>query len=284
MLKKIRHIILDTTKQWKGITLMYIIQFTCSFFVATLAYDQIDISIGNSLELDRLAQGFDRSVFSDMINEFPTIVKNIQFRFLWVLLLFIIVSVFFHAGLLGNIHNRNFSLYLFFKNGLNNFFQCLLVVLISIIKILITLILIWLPFLKWADNPLEVFHSEKTFIFSILGLIIISVLAIITIWSWSVISRYLVTGGGQVVHSMRKAWKTVKANFLKSIFIGIGLLSLHFILVSIYTLIVDDWGADAWIYILGLIGIQQTFAFVRVWMRALGYVTLHKVVVQEDGL
>ena len=91
------------TKQWKSILLIYGVQLVLGIIVAVIAYRQFNGAIGSSLELDRLANGFDRSIFSDMINKFPVIIEHIQSRFALMVVLFLLLSIFLHAGLLSNI-------------------------------------------------------------------------------------------------------------------------------------------------------------------------------------
>ncbi len=259
------------TKQWRSILLIYIAQLIIGIIVAMSAYQQFDSAIGSSLELDRLAKGFDRSIFSDMVNEFPIIIGKIKGRFLLGVAFFLLLSVFLHSGLLGNIRNRQYSITSFFTNAKKYFVKFLGVVFISLIKLVVTLAIIWVPFFKLLGNPLETFHSEKTLILTIVGLIILSVLLIIVVWLWSVISRYQIADGSGWVISMKNGWRILKSNFLKYYMLGIILILLHAFLTWVYTLAVDDWGAETWFCILGLVLIQQLFSIVRVWIRAVGY-------------
>ena len=94
MWNEIINISSKATKQWKSILLIYGVQLVLGIIVAVIAYRQFNGAIGSSLELDRLANGFDRSIFSDMINKFPVIIEHIQSRFALMVVLFLLSSIF----------------------------------------------------------------------------------------------------------------------------------------------------------------------------------------------
>lgn len=271
MRNKIIDISSKATKQWKSILLIYAVQLVLGIIVAVTAYGQFDGAIGSSLELDRLASGFDRSIFSDMINEFPTIIEDIQCRFALGVVLFLLLSIFLHAGLLGNIRNDHHSISAYFKKAKKYFFKFLSVVLISLFIATVALAIIWVPFFTWLGDPLETFHSEKTLILTVIGLVILSALLLIVIWLWSVLSRYHIVDGNRLLMSMKVGWRLLKSNFARYYIVGIGLILLHVIITWLYTLVVDDWGAETWFSVLCLISIQQIFSIIRVWIRAFGY-------------
>jgi len=259
------------TKQWKSILLIYGVQLVLGSIVAVIAYRQFNGAIGSSLELDRLANGFDRSIFSDMINKFPVIIEHIQSRFASMVVLFLILSIFLHAGLLSNIRNGYYSIFKYFQNANIYFFKFLKVVLISLILKIVVLAIIWVPFFMLIGDPLETFHSEKTFIFTVIGLVILSALFLIVIWLWSVMSRYHIVDKNRLLVSMKAGWRLLISNFARYYIVGCGLILLHVIITWLYTLVVYDWGAKTWFSVLALVIIQQLFSLIRIWIRAFGY-------------
>jgi hypothetical protein len=259
------------TKQWKSILLIYGVQLVLGSIVAVIAYRQFNGAIGSSLELDRLANGFDRSIFSDMINKFPVIIEHIQSRFASMVVLFLMLSIFLHAGLLSNIRNGYYSIFKYFQNANIYFFKFLKVVLISLILKIVVLAIIWVPFFMLIGDPLETFHSEKTFIFTVIGLVILSALFLIVIWLWSVLSRYHIVDKNRLLVSMKAGWRLLISNFARYYIVGCGLILLHVIITWLYTLVVYDWGAKTWFSVLALVIIQQLFSLIRIWIRAFGY-------------
>ena len=259
------------TKQWKSILLIYGVQLVLGSIVAVIAYRQFNGAIGSSLEIDRLANGFDRSIFSDMINKFPVIIEHIQSRFAPMVVLFLMLSIFLHAGLLSNIRNGYYSIFKYFQNANIYFFKFLKVVLISLILKIVVLAIIWVPFFMLIGDPLETFHSEKTFIFTVIGLVILSALFLIVIWLWSVMSRYHIVDKNRLLVSMKAGWRLLISNFARYYIVGCGLILLHVIITWLYTLVVYDWGAKTWFSVLALVIIQQLFSLIRIWIRAFGY-------------
>ena len=271
MWNKIIDISSKTTKQWKSVLLIYAVQLVLGIVVAVTAFRQFNGAIGNSLELDRLANGFDRSIFSDMINEFPTIIEQIQSRFVLVVVLFLLLSIFLHTGLLSNIRKGNYSISKYFQDAKKYFFKFLGVVLISLFLSVVALAIIWVPFFILLGDPLETFHSEKTLILTVMALVILSALLLIVIWLWSVLSRYHIVDGNRLLVSMKAGWVLLKSNFARYYIVGVGLILLHVIITWLYTSVVDDWGAETWFSVLGLVIIQQLFSLIRVWIRTFGY-------------
>ena len=271
MWNKIIDISSKATKQWKSILLIYGVQLVLGSIVAVIAYRQFNGAIGSSLELDRLANGFDRSIFSDMINKFPVIIEHIQSRFALMVVLFLMLSIFLHAGLLSNIRYGYYSIFKYFQNANIYFFKFLKVVLISLILKIVVLAIIWVPFFMLIGGPLETFHSEKTLIFTVIGLVILSALCLIVIWLWSVLSRYHIVDENRLLVSMKAGWRLLISNFARYYIVGCGLILLHVIITWLYTLVVDDWGAETWFTVLALVIMQQLFSLIRIWIRVFGY-------------
>ena len=271
MIKSIKNISSSTNKQWRSILLIYFIQLIFAVFLAIFTYRKLEIGLGNSLELDRLTQGFDRTVFSDFINQFPEIVEAIQNRFSWLILVFLIVSIFLHAGLLGNIKKQKYEISDFLKSGIKYFLKFMGVAIVAITKTIAILALIWIPFTKWVGDPLQTFHSDKTFILTAIAFVILSVLLVIIIWIWSVLTRYEIIEEIGFIESAKSAWKDIRKSFIKYFTVGILIFLLHILLTWLYTLVVDDWGAAKWFCILGLVFIQQLFSLCRIWIRVFAY-------------
>ena len=271
MWNEIINISSKATKQWKSILLIYGVQLVLGIIVAVIAYRRFKGAIGSSLELDRLANGFDRSIFSDMINKFPVIIEHIQSRFALMVVLFLLLSIFLHAGLLSNIRYGYYSIFKYFQNANIFFFKFLKVVLISLFFKIVVLAIIWVPFFMFIGDPLETFHSEKTLIFTVIGLVILSVLFLIVIWLWSVLSRYHIVDENRSLVSMKAGWRLLISNFARYYLVGCGLILLHVIITWLYTTVVDDWGAETWFSVLALVIMQQLFSLIRIWIRAFGY-------------
>lgn len=256
---------------------MYLVQLSIGVYVAILAFNKLGETIGYSLELDRLSQGFDRSVFSDLMNEFPKMIELFQNQFQLSLSIFLIVSIFLHAGLLGNIKKDNYSVSQFFNNGKEYVLKFFVVALITVLKMGIILFLIWKPFISYMGDPLQTFHSDKTFILTTAGVVIFTILLLMIVWMWSVLTRFQLIEGGDFIRSMKNAWFILKSSILKYFVIGVLIFLLHVVFIWLYTLIVDDWGASTWLCVLGLIFIQQLFSIGRIWIRVFAYCTINEI-------
>jgi len=271
MIRDVGNIVQKTNKQWRPMLLVYFIQLFFGLFVAVFAYKGLEQKLGSSMELERLANGFDRSIFSDMLNQSPQIIEMLLDRFSITILIFLIISIFFHAGLIGNLRRNEYSIHDFIKNGKEYFIKFTGIALITLLKMGVVLILIWKPFISWIGDPLQTFHSDKSFILTTMALVIITVLLLILIWLWSVLARYSIVDGDDFVKAMKSSWSKIKSAFFKYFPLGVLVVLLHLLMMWLYTLIVDDWGASTWFCVLGLISIQQMFSWLRIWLRTFAY-------------
>jgi len=270
----IKDILSQALRQWRPIGLIYFVQLFLGLFVAVSAYRQLNGAIGKSLELDRLAKGFDRSILSDMVNEFPKVISSIQGSFLFAVIAFLIISIFLHAGLLGNIKRREYTISTFLSNGKRYFTSFLAIAIIAIIKMIVTLAIIWIPFVKLIGDPLETFHSEKPFIQTVVALIIFSVMLVSVIWLWSVLTRYQKIEGKKLVQSMKDGWTQLRLRFFRYFLIAMLFIFIQVIVTWLYTYVVDDWGAESWLCVFSLLFIQQLFSVIRVFIRTSAYSAL----------
>lgn len=253
---------------------MYVLQLILSIVVGAVAYDQLNDAIGDSAELEVLATGFDRSVFSDLINNYPEIVNNIGAKMIILMVLYWLVSVLLQGGLIASITKQQYLISNIFNNGIKYYLKNLLVVFISLLFLILLLALIWLPFFRIVGNPLVTFDTEKPFIFWILALATISSLLILSLWIGSVITRKYISKDHSIKSSIRLGIIEVKNNFISLFGYGLLILSLHIILTYIYAVSVSDWGAESIVIVIMLLIIQQLFAIARWILRTAGYIVL----------
>ena len=271
-MKKIINILATVLSHWRSIGYIYFIQLIVAVaLIGYLVYSGIDTSIGQSLSLDRLSSGFDRSVFSDLINEFPRLMDQVKGRFKWGIVLYMIISIVLNGGLLANISKGEKTSSSLLKNGLFYFYYFIQVFVLSLVVIAAISTIIWIPYMILIGDPLETFQSDKTFILTTVVIGLIYMFLISVVWVWSILTRSHIVSGKSVWSSIKSGWQSLRHNIIYLLVFSGLLFFLHILLTWIYTLVISDHGARTWLCVLGLILIQQVFAVLRIIFRAIGF-------------
>lgn len=271
------HIISRALSQTKAVICIWLVQLILGIAFAVCVYDQLDMALGNSASLEVLAKGFDRSVFSDMVNEYPLMAGHIQFRFVIFLLAYFILMILLQGGLIVNIRKQQYSLKGLWKNAVNHFGRFFILALISIILLALCSAIIIVPFQMITNPPLEVFDTEKTYIWSIIAALSVIVIIAVLIWSWSVITRLFIADGQVLKSAMRNSLSTVWRHKGKFLGWGLFLVGIHLLLFIIYPYIISDWGAGTWFCVVSLIMIQQVFSLIRLSLRVVAYCGIERI-------
>ena len=271
MFKKIKKILINASSQYKSIAFIYIIQLIVASYIGLVVFNNLDATIGDSLSTDILARGFDRSVFSDIINNYPEFIANIKSPFFISIIIYLLLSIFLNGGLIFNINKENKSIFHFIKNGVKYYFSFLVISFLSILLIAFILAIIFIPFLKFIGDPLETFSSEKSFIITLFILMLISILLIGIVWILSVLSRLNIAEGKSLKASLQEGLMQLKMSFNSYFLFTITILLFHVFITWFYAVYINDWGADTWSIVIALISIQQIFVIVRIWLRCVAY-------------
>lgn len=277
MIKRINHIWNRTLAHRSEVFCIYLCQLILGLLIGFFIFGIFNDNLGQSMALEHLTSGFDRTVIMDMINSNENVFSLVSFWTAIILPLYLILSTVLQGGLLYNISKGETGIKSQLNNGIRYLLPFLGVVLLSILLIILFAVLIGLPFKTFVGDPLLTFSSEKPFVLSLLLLIAIFSACAITVWGFSIISRYNYINGSSFWASTKSGFLFVKKHFLKILLVGYLLIGIHFLLALIYYLIMGDQGTSSWlIVILGII-IQQVFSFARVLIRSFGYVAIDQI-------
>lgn len=87
---------------YKGlIALIYLIQIALASTIGLQVYQVIEASIGHSLSLEILIDKFDYSTFYDFFNIHGASLSPLLGLLRWLILLYLLISVFIQAGAMG---------------------------------------------------------------------------------------------------------------------------------------------------------------------------------------
>lgn len=272
MMGRIKQLGILSLSHWREIIGVYFIQLVFGLFVGLSFCGVMCSSLDQSMVLDQLAKGFDRTVIMDVMNSRDGVLDGVKSLALSLLGVYLLIGVLLQGGWLVNIKNKIYSLKSLFRNGLKFFFPFLGLALISIILIALFAVVVGISFTKLVGDPLVTFSSEKPYVIWILILSFVFILWLIIIWSWSIVTRLHFIGGNAFFSSIKLGVQTVKNKWYQFLGIGLLLVGIHVVLMFIYYCIMGDRGAPSWgIVVFGIL-VQQTFAVIRVTLRGFGYV------------
>ena len=268
---KIKQIAIASWKHWREISFIYCIQLLIGLCVGLTFCAAMCSSLDNSMVLDQLAKGFDRTVIMDVLNFDGNVLDSTRKIALTLLGIYLLFSVWLQAGWLANIRTKTFSIKSLAANGRKFFFPFLGIALISILLLILYAAVVGIGFIKIVGDPLATFSSEKPFVLWIVTLIGTFIFWSILVWSWSVSTRFHFIDGNSFFASLKYGFKIVFEKFLILEAVGLLLIGIHVILMLVYYCIMGDRGAPSWVVVLMGILVQQIFAFARIAIRGFGY-------------
>ena len=252
-------------RQWRIALVVYIIQLLIAMTLGMQLYQVFEASIGNSLELDELLKGYDHTIVQDFLNVHGGSITPIIGQVRWVVLAYMIFSIFINAGLLYVVHERSTSWKDFWNGGAMYFFKSAGLFLIYLIFYIALIAVIGISFGAVFAKALD-FSSEKVAFlwFGILSLIFI--ITILKIMSASVYSRFAIMEGQSVWSAFKTGWRTFRKNWKSTWGVLISMFFIQLLIYCVYLCMEGTWGMVSTATILVFFFIQQGIIFFRsVW-------------------
>lgn len=254
--------------QWRAGLLIYVIQLLLSLTLGVQVFHVLEASIGDSLSMDILSQGFSRTVFEDFFNNHGASVSPLVGMARWIIIVYLLISIFLHGGLLSNIIHQKKSISELFKAGAHYYFPFFAIVIAGLFLLVILTLIIWIPTLLMVGNPLEGKVSEPVFALSLGLAAILYIVLVLHIMLWSLNSRIsYIHQSGPIWFHMKRGWKKLWKFWRSQVGVSILFFFIYLIMAWIYSRVIDDWGARSYLIIWGTIIMQQVFVFVRVMLR-----------------
>lgn len=277
MIQRLKHIWNRTSAHSAESFCIYICQLIFSLLIGLIFYYTVNDNLGQSMALEQLASGFDRTVIMDMINSNENVFSSVLSWVMTLTPIYLIVSTWLQGGLLFNIKKGEIGVISQLKNGIKYLIPFLGFALLSFVLIILLAAIIGLPFKSIVGDPLTTFSSEKPFVISLFILIAIFSVCIIGIWGLSISARYNYIEGAPFWKSIKLGLAFLKNHFFKVLSIGYLLIGIHLLLALIYYLLMGDRGAPSWLIVLFAILVQQLFSIARVFIRSFGYIALDQI-------
>ncbi len=263
-------------RQWRISSIVYFFQWCLAMTLGMQVYDVLNASIGHSLEIKQLLSHYDHTVLMDFLKVHGASITPLIGQLRWLLLAWLLFSVFMDAGLLYCISKKSALALDFWLGGASYFFSFLKISLLFLGMMLIWTGLIWGPVLIYLEPSLAYFPSEQYSVWLVILFLVLYILGLAELLIWSVLSRYiLMDKGGKIFHCLvsgRRIMGKSKGRFL-GVLLAFG--GAQIVLIALY------WGLDAGIGmtssagILILFIIQQAFVFFRIQLRQMMYAGLY---------
>ncbi len=233
-------------------------------------YQVFEASIGNSLEINKLMEGYNDTVVSDFLNVHGASLSPLLGQVRYVLLVYLLFSVFINAGLLFAVTSGRSGWEVFWEGGAKYFFRFFKIALLFLLVSIIWTAIIWLPFISFFPTSPEIFSSEITSVYLLFAFLFFYFVGLFFLFNWSVISRI------KIIREEKKNWQAVKEGLRFAVRRFFPLIGLFFLFLFLQLLfIVAYWqvegasGMVSPILILIFLIIQQVLVFGK-WMFKIG--------------
>lgn len=267
------HAFLTGMRQWRIAGIVYIIQFCLALTLGMEVHNVLGASIGNSLEINKLLTHYDHTVVSDFLKVHGASITPLIGQLRWLLLAWLLFSVFIDAGMLYCAVRQDEATGLaFWKGGAVYFFPFLKIALVFLLLVLVWSMLVLVPIGMFLQPALEQFSSEATAVWLVIGLLLLYVVGLVKFYIWSVVSRTYQLQHNVSIYSalqmgLRIFWKR-KSPLLGFVFGFVGLQVLLFVL---YWWLESVSGMTTPMLIGVFFLIQQVFVFFRIQIRQMMY-------------
>lgn len=211
---------------------LYLLQFALALIIGIQIFEVLEASFGQSMIVDEMMTGFNYTILMDFINVHGASLSPLIGLLRWVVLLYLVISSFVHAGLIQRIIDSTES---FWGGASKFFFESFCIGAIAVAALLLFSALLWLPILTQLFPLIESFSSEKPIVLLLIVMFVFWFLGVSLLFTWSVKSRFLLISGHRASSwiAMRTAaqglWRDWIALFPTLLFLAIAYFLLYVI-------------------------------------------------------
>lgn len=259
-------------RHWRSALIIYVIQFLLALTIGLQVYQVVEASIGNSLELNKLLNGYSETVVKDFLNTHGASLSPLVGQLRYLILVYVVFVVFLNAGALNCIVKNEPRWKSFWKGGAEYFSRFLLNALFFIFITLVWAGILWGPFVIFFPVSAEYFSSEIGSMYLMFALMFVFLFGLFFLFNWSVIARL------EIISENRRTWPAIKNGFYlarKKYFSVTGLFLLFFfielIFIGIYWLAEGASGMVSPGLILVFFLVQQFLIIIRIMARLMMY-------------
>ncbi|MCC7466217.1 MAG: hypothetical protein IT261_08115 [Saprospiraceae bacterium] len=270
MLSHIHIFIQGSVRHWRIAAVVYVLQLALAFTIGMQVFEVMESSIGHSLSLERLLEGYDHTVMTDFLKVHGASITPLIGQLRWLLLVWLLFSVFINGGLLFSVTSPDApTVGRFWQGGSKYFGAFLKVAAISLLLAVIWTAVLWIPVVLHLQWALEYFTTEKVAVWGVITLMLFYLAGLAVLYVLSIAARLeIILRKATIRQGFLEAWRMVRERWralsrLLLIFTGIQLL-----LLSIYCLLESLIGMRSGAGILLVFFTQQVVSYLRILLRA----------------
>lgn len=253
---------------WRLALLIYLIQLTMVVFVGVQVYQIIDASIGTSLELEQLKTGFNYTVFHDMLNVHGSSFYPIFYQLRWLILSYLIVSVFIHAGSLSVLNSTAPIWSSFWKGGAKYFLKFMLIGIFFFILTILWTVLVWLPYVSQLFFFVENWVAEYLIVWLLIGLVVLYFLGLAFLFACSLNARLFLLMDGVTFFKSIKNGFLVTINRIKHSYAVMMVFALLITMIYIVNFLFEwNIGMTSSLLIIAALVLQQVVVILKIVTR-----------------
>jgi hypothetical protein len=252
-------------RYWKTALLVWFLQTIIALTLGLQVWHILEASIGHSLQLEKLLNSYDHTVFMDFLNVHGASVSPLIGQLRWVLAVYALCCVFINGGMIYMIVKGENSLKAFWTGGSSHFFPFLKIAFFYLVLFLLWSGALWLPFFSQITQGLKTLPSEKTLLQLLLAVFLVWAVGIIFLFNASILSRTArLSGKERVWPSIRSGLLSAWQRWLKTTFVFLFFTAVQLVLITTYWWLETTSGMISPLLILVFFVLQQVFVFLRI--------------------
>ncbi|MEM7374297.1 MAG: hypothetical protein AAF587_37225 [Bacteroidota bacterium] len=270
MWQSFQHGIQTGIRHWRVAALVFLIQFLIAMVFGLQVGSLWDMTIGDSLSVDKLLGGYDHTVITDFLTVNSGAFSMLMTELKWLILFSIALGVFLDAGQMSAIVKDEYYWPSFFEGAKAYFIPFLKIWgVMTVITIFWTLIL-WLPLLINLFSALESFPSEVSLVWVVLLVLGVYLLGLLALSQIAIVARthYISTNGADngVRASLKEGFRWMRSRGFSSTGLYLMFVGFQIVMAILYGWIESSGGMISTMMIAGFFVIQQAYSYFRVIM------------------
>jgi hypothetical protein len=265
---------------WPIALTIYAVELALALTIGLQVFQVLEASIGQSVEVQKLAHGYDFTVFTDFLKVHGASITPLFGQLRWLLAIWLLASIFLQGGMLWTVierpeHNKMSG---FWSHCAKYFFPFLAMGIFFLVLALLSGAALLSPTLINFESIIANSESEKTLVFRIFGGLVIWVFILIWLFIWAVHSRIV-----YIKWQDDGIWKAIKGGWIRTyrmlgrnlVIVALALLIIACIAL-IYNVLAKNTGSSSGLALVGLFLLQQAFSIFRTFVRMGVYAALNK--------
>lgn len=260
-------------RQWRIALLVYALQLCLVLPLGMQVYHVLEASIGHSMSLSTLAEGYSHTVLMDFFKIHGASVTPLIGQLRWLILTYLLFAVGLDGGMLycATLPDRS-RVSDFWTGATTRFFPYLGIAVIVGTVMLIWTLLLWLPFLLTLEAALQWFPSEAYVVWIAVALMVVYGFGLLLLFAWSVAGRMAYEPGSKSIgRSLRQGWAVFGQQKRRVTVFLLFFMALQLVFLGLYLGLENVSGMISPGWILLFVLVQQMLVLFRISMRQMVY-------------